>query len=513
MVERALISVYDKTGLDVLVGALADLGVELVASGGTATFIADLGLPVTRVEELTEVPELLGGRVKTLHPRIHAAILARRDVEDHVASLEDNAIRPFDLVCVNLYPFQSVAARKDVREEEAVEMIDIGGPAMLRAAAKNFVHVLPVCSRERYGPLVAELRARGDVATETRRALAAEAFLHTAAYEAAIAGWFADRESFPDRLLVSLEKVVDVPYGENPHQRAAYYAEAGARRHLLSRVDQLAGRPLSFNNLNDLDAARALLREFTIPACSIVKHASPCGCAVGHDLGEAYEKALACDPVSAYGGVVAVNRRVEAGLAEKVADQFVDVLIAPDYTDEALDVLRAKEGTRILADRERRGGTPGERDLKRVIGGLLVQDADTEIDDREGMEVVTTRVPDETTWGDLLFAWRVAKHVTSNAIVLAKDLQTIGIGAGQSSRVDAVRIALSKARAMGHDPTGASLASDAFFPFPDGPRLALEAGVGAIIQPGGSKRDGEVADAVEEARAAMVVTGRRHFRH
>ncbi len=513
MLERALISVFDKTGLDTLARGLAELGAELVASGGTAAFITELGLPVTRVEDLTDVPELLGGRVKTLHPRIHAAILARRDVEDHVAALEENAIRPFDLVCVNLYPFQRVAARKDVREEEAVEMIDVGGPAMLRAAAKNFVHVLPVCAVERYGPLLAELRERGDVGTATRRALAAEAFAHTAAYEAAIAAWFADRESFPERLLVSLEKVVTLPYGENPHQRAAYYAEAGARRHLLSRVDQLGGRPLSFNNLNDLDAARALLREFTIPACSVVKHANPCGCAVGHDLEEAYEKALACDPVSAYGGVVAVNRRIEAGLAEKVTSQFVEVLIAPDYTEEAVEILRRKEATRLLADRERRGGTPGERDLKRVLGGLLVQDANTDIDDREGMEVVTSRVPDEPTWGDLLFAWRVAKHVSSNAIVLAKGLQTIGIGVGQPSRLDAVRIALEKARQAGHDPMGASLASDAFFPFADGPRLALEAGIAAIIQPGGSKRDTEVVDAVEEARAPMVFTGRRHFRH
>jgi phosphoribosylaminoimidazolecarboxamide formyltransferase / IMP cyclohydrolase len=513
MLERALISVYDKTGLDVLARGLADLGVELVASGGTADFIEEMGLPVVRVEDLTDVPELLGGRVKTLHPRIHAAILARRDLEDHVAALEENAIRPFDLVCVNLYPFQRVAARKDVREEEAVEMIDVGGPTMLRAAAKNFVHVLPICSIERYGPLLAELRERGDIGRVTRRALAAEAFAHTAAYEASIAAWFSDRESFPDRLILSLEKVVDLPYGENPHQRAAYYAEASARRHVLSRVEQLGGDVLSFNNLNDLDAARALLREFTIPACAIVKHANPCGCAVGHDLEEAYEKALAGDPVSAYGGVVAVNRRVERGLAEKIAGQFVEVLIAPDYTDDAVAPLRRKEQTRILADRERRGATPGERDLRRVVGGLLVQDANTDIDDREGMEVVTSRVPQEPAWGDLLFAWRVAKHVASNAIVLVKGLQTIGIGVGQPSRVDAVRIALAKAREMGHDPTGASLASDGFFPFADGPRLALEAGIGAIIQPGGSKRDSEVADAVEEARAAMVLTGRRHFRH
>ncbi|MDQ3867688.1 MAG: bifunctional phosphoribosylaminoimidazolecarboxamide formyltransferase/IMP cyclohydrolase [Actinomycetota bacterium] len=513
MVERALISVFDKSGLDAFARGLAELGAELVASGGTARFLADLGIAVKPVEALTDVPELLGGRVKTLHPRIHAGILARRDAEDDVATLEANAIAPFDLVCVNLYPFQRVAARKDVREEEAVEMIDIGGPAMLRAAAKNFVHVLPVCSVERYQPLLAELRERGDVSRHTRRALAAEAFAHTAAYEASIAAWFGDRESFPDRLIVSLEKVDDLPYGENPHQRAAYYAEAGARRHLLSRVEQHGGRGLSFNNLNDLDAARALVRDFTVPACAIVKHANPCGCALAADVEEAYAKALATDPVSAFGGVVAVNRRVESGLAARLVDQFVELLIAPGYTDEALETLRSKEATRILEDRERRGAMPGERDFKRVLGGLLVQDADGELDEREAMEVVTSRVPEEPTWGDLLFGWRVAKHVASNAVVLAKNLQTIGIGTGQPSRVDAVRIALAKARDLGHDIRGAALASDAFFPFPDGPRLALESGVAAIIQPGGSKRDGEVVDAVEEAGATMVFTGRRHFRH
>ena len=513
MLRRALISVFDKTGLDEFVRDLHELDVELVASGGTATFIEELGLPVTRVEEVTESPELLGGRVKTLHPRIHAGILARRDVDDDLEALAEHEIEPFDLVCVNLYPFRQVAARKDVREEEAVEMIDIGGPAMLRAAAKNFVHVLPVCSAERFGSIVAELRETGEIGIATRRALAAEAFAHTAAYEASIAAWFSDRETFPDSMLVSLEKVIDLPYGENPHQRAAYYAEAGARRHLLSRVDQLAGRQLSFNNLYDLDAARALVLEFTVPACAIVKHANPCGCALGSDAEEAYASALASDPVSAYGAVIALNRRVETPLAERLSEQFVEVLIAPEYSEEAADLLRRKEGTRILQDRERRGPAPGERDLRRVLGGLLIQDTDSDHEDRDGMEIATSRAPDEATWGDLLFAWRVAKHVSSNAIVLAKGLATIGIGTGQPSRVDAVRIALEKAREQGHDPTGAVLASDAFFPFPDGPQLALDAGVLALIQPGGSKRDEDVAAAVEAARAAMVLTGRRHFRH
>jgi phosphoribosylaminoimidazolecarboxamide formyltransferase/IMP cyclohydrolase len=512
LIRRALVSVFDKTGLDSFARGLAELGVELVASRGSAAYISELGLPVTPVDELTDVPELLGGRVKTLHPNIHAAILARRDSDDDLAALQEYAIEPFDLVCVNLYPFATVAGKKDVREEEAVEMIDIGGPAMLRAAAKNFVHVAPVCSTERYETVLDELRSSGDLARSTRRELAAEAFAHTAAYEASIAGWFADREAFPKRFVLALEKVEDLAYGENPHQRAALYAEAGARRHVLSRVEKLSGRELSFNNLNDLDAARGVLREFTLPACVIVKHANPCGCAVAATIEEAYEKAHAADPLSAYGGVIALNRRVDGSLAARLSEQFVEVLIAPDYVDGAVEPLSAKQ-TRILRDRERRGPTPGERDYVRVLGGLLVQDADSDIDDREGMGVVTSRAPDEEGWGDLLFSWRVAKHVLSNAVVLAKGLQTIGIGAGQMSRVDAVRIALEKAVELGHDPGGAVLASDGFFPFADGPELALEAGVAAIVQPGGSKRDDEVVAAVEAAGAVMVFTNRRHFRH
>jgi phosphoribosylaminoimidazolecarboxamide formyltransferase / IMP cyclohydrolase len=513
MIERALISVFDKTGLPELAHGLADLGVELVASGGTAAAIAELGLDVVPVEEITDVPELLEGRVKTLHPRIHAGILARRDNPSDLADLRTQGILPIDLVCVNLYPFQRVAGRRNMSEAEAVEMIDIGGPALLRAAAKNFAHVVPVCRPERYTPLVRRLAADGEVNLDTRRELAAEAFAHTAAYEAGIAGWFADIEAFPPRLVVSLEKESDLAYGENPHQRAAYYAEADVRRHLLSRVEQLAGRALTFNNLNDLDAARGLLREFALPACVIVKHANPCGCAVSATVEGAYERALAADPVSAYGGVVALNRPVGRELAERLAEQFVEVLIAPEYVDRALEILERKPATRILTDQERRGATPGERDFRRVLGGFLVQDADAEVDDRAGMKTVTAIAPDEACWGDLLFSWRVAKHVASNAIVLARDLQSIGIGGGQMSRVDAVRLAVEKARAHGHDLTGAVLASDAFFPFPDGPQLALDAGVRAIVQPGGSKRDSEVVAAVESAGAALVFAPRRHFRH
>jgi phosphoribosylaminoimidazolecarboxamide formyltransferase/IMP cyclohydrolase len=511
-VPRALVSVYDKTGLDEFARGLADLGWELVASGGTADHLEGLGLEVTRVEDVTQAPEMLGGRVKTLHPRIHGAILARLDRDDDRDTLAEQEIVPFDLVCVNLYPFSQVVGRFGVAEEEAVEMIDIGGPAMLRAAAKNFAHVAAVSRPDRYGFVLDELRAQGELSPETRRELAAETFATTAAYEATIAGWFGEREAFPETFVPSFEKVAELAYGENPHQRAAYYAERGARRHLLSRVEQLHGRELSYNNLNDLSAARIAVREFTVPACVIVKHANPCGVAIAATPEEAYERALAADPVSAYGGVVVLNRPVSAELGHRIAQQFVEVLFAPGYDDAALEALRAKPSTRILDDRERRRGSRTERDLKRVLGGLLVQDRDWEVEDRDGMETVCGS-PSETVWGDLLFAWRVCRHVTSNAIVIAKELQTIGIGGGQTSRVDSVRIAVEKARELGHDLAGAVLASDAFFPFADGPQLALEAGVGAIIQPGGSKRDDEVIAAVEAAGAAMVFTHRRHFRH
>jgi phosphoribosylaminoimidazolecarboxamide formyltransferase / IMP cyclohydrolase len=510
---RALISTYDKTGLDVFARGLADLGWELVASGGTAAYLEEeLGLTVEHVEALTDSPEMLGGRVKTLHPRIHAAILARRDRDDDLATLEEHHIEPFDLVCVNFYPFEEVAAKKGVTEADAAEMIDIGGPSMLRGAAKNFAHCAPLCRPERYGFVLDELRGEGELSIETRRELASEAFATTAAYEAAIASWFADREAFPERLVLSLEKVLDLSYGENPHQRAGYYAERGSRSHLLSRVEQLHGKALSFNNLNDLSAARLLAREFALPACVIVKHANPCGVAIGATATDAYDKALASDPTSAYGGVVVLNRDVDGPLAEKLAAQFVEVLFAPGYDGDALTALTRKQGTRILIDRERRRVETDLRTFKRVLGGLLVQDPDTEIEDREGWTVVCGS-PDERQWGDLVFGWRVCKHVSSNAIVLVRDLATIGIGAGQMSRVDAVRIAVEKAGAHGHAVAGSALASDAFFPFADGPRIALDAGTTSIVQPGGSKRDGDVIDAVQLSGATMVFTGRRHFRH
>jgi len=495
---RALISVWDKEGLDRLATGLAGLGWELVASGGTAAYLEELGVAVTPVEELTEVPELLGGRVKTLHPAVHAGILARRDSDDDVAALGAHEIEPFDLVCVNLYPFSRA---------RAVEMIDVGGPAMLRAAAKNHAFVTAVSSPEQYDAVLEECRA-GGVSPATRRRLATEAFAHTAAYDAAIAAWLGD-DALPRHLTLAYDRQLDLAYGENPHQRAAYYTQHGSTTHVLAGIEQLHGKPLSYNNLLDLTAARLVLRELDGPACVIVKHGNPAGAAEADTAATAYERALAGDPLSAYGGVVAFDVPLTGPLGERVGEEFVEVLLAPDYDEGALASLERKPSTRIL-----RGGEALDAELayRGVPGGLLVQERDAAIDEREGMEVVCGEVTDEQ-WRDLLFAWRICKHVTSNAIVVAKERMTYGIGGGQQSRVDAVRLALDKAKERVHDLRGAVLASDAFFPFADGPGLALEAGVRAIIQPSGSKRDGEVIEAVTRAGAAMIFTGRRHFRH
>ena len=511
-IRRALLSVYDKSGIVEFARELHGLGVELIASGGTARALVDERIPVTPIEEVTGFPELLGHRVVTLHPAVHGGILARRDVPADLAELEAHGIGPIDLVCVNLYPFEKTVGRLDVAWEDAIEQIDIGGPALLRAAAKNHDHVVPLCRPADYGPLLEEFRNRAEVSLEARRELAGRAFQTTAAYDASVAAWFGRDDVFPETFVPVFDRYAELAYGENPHQRAAYYAQRGVRTHLLARVDQIQGKPLSFNNLGDLSAARLLLLELDGPAAVIVKHGNPCGVALGGTGEEAFAKALAADPVSAYGGVVALNRPVTAKLGRTLAKQFVEVLFAPGYDEAALAALATKDATRVLADSERRSFVTSERDLRRVFGGLLVQDRDVDGDPLDAMDVVCGD-PDAATWDDLLFAWVIAKHVASNAIVLARGGQTLGIGGGQTSRVDAVRIAVEKARELGHSLEGAVLASDAFFPFPDGPRLALEAGVTAIIQPGGSKRDAEVLDAVRGAGAAMVVTGRRHFRH
>ncbi len=509
---RALLSAYDKTGIAAFARGLADLGWDLVASGGTTAALENEGLRVTRVEELTGFAEMLGHRVVTLHPAVHGGILARRDVEEDVADLDKHGIEPFDLVCVNLYPFEQTIAVRDVTHEEAIEKIDVGGPAMLRAAAKNHAHVVPLCRPADYDVVLDELRRDGVVGSETRLRLAARAFTTTAAYDAAIAVWLQNDEIL-ETLVPVFDRALELAYGENPHQRAAYYTERGVRTHLLSRVEQRHGKPLSFNNLNDLAAAARLAAELgDQPACVIVKHANPCGVAVAGTIEEAYAKALAADPISAYGGVVVLTRRVPPGLGAALAEEFVEVLLAPGYDDEALEALARKPATRVLDDLERRAEASGETDYKRVPGGILVQESDTAPDDRETMEVVCGEV-DEARWADLLFAWAVVRRVTSNAIVVVREGQTLGIGSGQVSRVDAVRFAVGKAGEHGHSLAGATLASDAFFPFADGVQLALDAGVAAVIQPGGSKRDADVIAALEAAGAAMVFTGRRHFRH
>ena len=511
MTKRALISVYNKSGLEEFARGLVELGWELFASGDTTEAISSFGLKVTSVEELTKSPEMLGGRVKTLHPSIHAAILARRDREDDVAALSESAIEPFDLVCVNFYPFAKVVARYGVREEDAVEMIDLGGPPIARAAAKNYPHVAVVSRIDQYGSVLEELRKSGEISEETHRQLAGEAFATTAAYESAIAAWFADREAFPETMTTTLVKVLDLPYGENPHQRGALYAEAYGRRHLLSRVEQLHGRELTFNNLNDLSTARLIIDEFTLPTCVIVKQANPCGVAVGASPEEALIRALSADPSSAYGAVVILNRPISAELGKMLSEQFIEVLFAPAYAQKAIDALRKLE-TRVLTHYERRRGDPSEKDYKRVLGGLLAQDRDWGLEDRSGMEEVCGEVSEEA-WGDLLFAWKIVKHVMSNGIVIAKGLQTIGICGGQPSRVDAIKVAIGRARENGHDLSGAVLASDSLLPSSDGLKLALEAGIECIIQPGGSKRDGESIEAVSEAGGAMVFTHRRHLKH
>jgi phosphoribosylaminoimidazolecarboxamide formyltransferase/IMP cyclohydrolase len=510
-IRRALISVSDKNGLSTFALGLHALGVELISTSGTAAFLEQAGVPVTSVEQVTGSAELLGGRVKTLHASLHAAILARRDHPDDMASLEAAGIEPIDLVVCNLYPFRSVAARRGVSEAEVIANIDIGGPTMVRAAAKNFHSVAVVTEPDRYGFMLDELNSDGgSLSLDTRRDLAGEAFAHVASYDSAVAAWFTDTEPFPDRLTIDLVKVGDLAYGENPHQRAAFYREAGARRHVLSRIDQVSGKPLSFNNLADLQAARTIAAAFQLPACAIVKHANPCGVAVGATLEEAYARALAGDPLSAFGAVIAVNRPVNGALAERMIETKLDVLFAPGYDDAARETLSSKPTTRVLEDRERRKTSPGERDLRRVLGGVLIQDRDNETEDRADMQVVSELAPGKREWEDMLFAWRTVHFVRSNAVVIARDLAAVGIGAGQMSRVDAVKMAVAKA---GERAQGAVLASDGFFPFADGPEVAFAAGVRAIVQPGGSVRDAEVIAAADAAGAAMVFTGRRHFLH
>ena len=516
--RRALLSVSDKTGLVDLARGLADAGVHLISTGGTARALRDAGLEVTDVSEVTGHPEIMGGRVKTLHPKVHGGILARKDHDGDVADMAANGIEAIDMVVVNLYPFEQAAAKDGLTRADVVEEIDIGGPAMVRASAKNHDRVAIVTDPSQYGGVLDEIAASGWVSDATRRALAAAAFRKTAAYDTAIAAWMASQgdgpEDFPDRFTVGFRKELECSYGENPHQRGAYYSEIGAPQHLLGGVAVRHGKPLSYNNLLDVDAARGLVAEFTDPAVVIIKHNNPCGVSLGDDLASAYLRAKACDPVSAFGGVYAVNRTVDLALAEHLAEMFVEVLWAPGYDDDAFEVLTRKPNVRLLeTGEETRPGNPGEPVYRRVLGGILVQDADDVVEGRDTMQVVTTRQPTDREWTDLVFAWKVSKHVKSNAIVFARDGATVGIGAGQMSRVDSVRIATSKANENGLPIEGSAMASDAFFPFPDAPVMGIEAGATSIAHPGGSIRDDDVIAAVEAVGAAMVTTGHRHFRH
>ncbi|HEV7527303.1 MAG TPA: bifunctional phosphoribosylaminoimidazolecarboxamide formyltransferase/IMP cyclohydrolase [Solirubrobacteraceae bacterium] len=515
-VRRALLSVSDKAGIVDFARGLEELGVEIVSTGGTARELAGAGIATREIEDFTGFPEMMDGRVKTLHPRLYAGLLAKRDNDDHLDAASTQRIEQVDLVCVNLYPFEQTVARGDADEREIVENIDIGGPTMIRAAAKNSAFAAVVVDPGDYGGVVAELRdADGRLSLDTRKRLATKAFACTARYDAAIATWFSQRtyDGFPPTWNDAYEKVSDLRYGENPHQQAVFYARVGAPTHLLDGVEQLHGKELSFNNLLDLSAARELVEDLDGPACAIVKHNNPCGAAVADTAQLAYERAFACDPQSAYGGVIAVNRRVDRAFAQELSKQFIEVLLAPGFEPDALELLGEKKNVRLL-ELAHWPAPSHEVEGKPVIGGQLVQTRDVVSETREQMTVMTERAPSEQEWEDMLFAWKVCRHVRSNAIVIAAGGATLGIGAGQMSRVDAVRIATEKAQAFQPQLlAGSALASDAFFPFADGPELAIAAGVSAIVQPGGSVRDEDVVAAAQQAGIAMVATGVRHFRH
>ncbi len=523
-INRALLSVSDKTGLVELARALDARGVELLSTGGTAAMIRDAGLKVLDVAEVTGYPEMMDGRIKTLHPLVHGGLLALRDNEDHLAAMEEHGIWPIDLLVVNLYPFETTVA-KGADYETCVENIDIGGPAMIRAAAKNHGFVTTVVDPEDYDVLIGELeRHDGATCAKYRRKLAQIAFARTAAYDAAVSNWMAGAVGVdtPRRRAVAGKLAQSLRYGENPHQAAAFYKDGDTRPGVGTAV-QHQGKELSYNNINDTDAAFELVAEFDPaegPVCAIIKHANPCGVARGKTMLEAYRAAFQTDQVSPFGGIIALNQTLDAETAQEIARIFTEVVIAPDVTDEAKAVFAAKKNLRLLTT----GGLPDPRapgkTWRRVSGGYLVQDRDYGRVDADDLKVVTKRAPTEAELADLMFAWRVAKHVKSNAIVYVKDGATVGVGAGQMSRVDSTRIAAQKARdmaqALGLDtvPTkGSVVASDAFFPFSDGLITAAEAGATAVIQPGGSMRDDEVIKAADEAGLAMVFTGMRHFRH
>ena len=514
MIERALLSVSDKTGLVDFAKALVELGVELVSTGGTHRLLSEHGIPVLTVDSVTNFPEMLDGRVKTLHPYIHGGILARRELEPHMSTLAMHNIKPIDLVVCNLYPFSATIARPDVTLEEAIENIDIGGPSMVRSAAKNHGDVAIVTDPERYGEIIDCLRQFGEVPLQLRQQLALEAFRHTAHYDAMIAAYlgqqYAPEQPLPETLTLTFERKQLLRYGENPHQAAAFYGEPLAAGPSLVQAQQLQGKELSFCNLNDADAALSLVQEFSQPAAVAVKHANPCGVACADDILTAYQRAHDADPVSIFGGIVALNRRVEADLANKLAEIFLDIIIAPEFSAAAQAILRKKKNLRLLAVGPLATDKPLGLDYKRVAGGLLVQTPDTLLPSDEPWQTVSTAAVSAEQMADLRFAWQVVKYVKSNAIVVVKQGVTLGIGMGQVNRIDAAKHALARA---GEATQGAVLASDGLFPFPDVVEAAAAAGIAAIVQPGGSLRDEESIKAVNNHNIGMVFTGHRHFRH
>ncbi len=511
MQRRALLSVSNKTGVVEFAAQLVRAGFELVSTGGTARLLREADLPVREVNELTGFPEILGGRVKTLHPKIHGGVLARLDREDDRAQLKQHGILPFELICVNLYPFQETISAADVALEQAVENIDIGGPTLLRAAAKNHRHVVPVVDPADYDSIGRQLTAGGQIDAATRRRLAAKVFRHTAAYDALIAGYFSDMtdNGFPEKLTLTYELQQQLRYGENHQQRAALYRAPLAENSALVNAKQLQGKELSYNNFSDAGAALRIVREFERPAAVAVKHSNPCGVGLGRTMEEAFGKAFAADPISIFGGIVALNGAVKEAVARQLAEIFLEIIIAPAFTEAALRILAAKPNLRLLqlpvGDLPKRG-----LQYTSLPGGLLVQEEDLEKDDSGKWRIVTERRPDAAEMAALEFGWRVVKHVKSNAIVVVDQEMTLGVGAGQMNRVGAARIALGQA---GEKARGAALASDAFFPMDDTVEVAAQAGITAIIQPGGSIRDADSIAKANEHGIAMVFTGTRHFKH
>ncbi len=511
-IQRALISVSDKNGVIEFAQFLAEQGIEIISTGGTYQLLQDNGIKVTYVKEVTGFPEILEGRVKTLHPNIHGGLLSKHDDEQHLAQLKEHGIDPIQLVVVNLYPFKQTIAKPDVTFADAIENIDIGGPTMLRAAAKNHQYVTVIIDPSDYAEVKEQILASQETELETRRRLAAKVFRHTAAYDGLISDYLTKQvgEEFPESLTITYERVQELRYGENPHQKAAFYREPLAKIGTIPFAKQLQGKELSYNNIQDAEAALQIVQEFNDPAAVVVKHMNPCGVATGVTIEEAYQKAYESDPVSIFGGIVALNRPVEQELASKLKELFLEIILAPSFTEEAIQVLSSKKNLRLLElDPAAYGGEVSYR-YTSIQGGLLVQTQDKGVVTREEIEVVTERVPTEEEWKQMLFAWKVVKHVKSNAIVVARDEMTIGVGAGQMNRVGAAKIAFEQA---GEKARGAVLSSDAFFPMPDTVEEAAKAGIKAIIQPGGSIKDQESIDAANRLGITMVFTKMRHFKH